>query len=243
VPTPTVVLVHGAFADSSSWNEVIARLDEDDVPVVAVANPLRGLAEDAHYLSDILDAVAGEVVLVGHGYGGMVITEAGSRDAVAALVYVSAYAPDRGESADELSRRFPGSTLRGAVAGYPVRASGRELVLRRESFAEQLAADVPEVLAATMSATQRPVAESALTDVVRSSEPAWRTRPSWFVYGDADRSIPPAALRFMADRAGPVRRRVIWDGSHALEVSQPDAVADVVLEAVAAVGTGDRPAD
>ena len=243
MPTPTVVLVHGAFADSSSWNEVVARMDEDDMPVVAVANPLRGLAEDARYLSDVLDAVAGEVVLVGHCYGGMVITEAGSRDAVTALVYVSAFAPDHGESADELSRRFPGSTLGDTVARYPVRSGGRELVVRREAFADQLAADVPRPLAAAMSVTQRPVAEGALSDTVESTVPAWRTRPSWFVYGDADRSIPTAALRFMADRADAVVRRVLWDGPHALGVSRPDDVADVILEAVAAVGTGGRPAD
>lgn len=235
MPAPTVVLVHGAFADSSSWNEVIARLDEDHVPVVAVANPLRGLAEDARYLSDVLDAVPGEVVLVGHCYGGMVITEAGTRETVSALVYVSAFAPDHGESADELSRRFPGSTLRATVAGYPVRASGRELVVRREAFAAQLAADVPAALAAAMSAAQRPVAESALSDGLVSAVPAWRTRPSWFVYGDADRTIPTAALQLMADRAAAVVRREIWDGSHALEVSRPDAVADVILDAVAAV--------
>ena len=233
----TVVLVHGAFADSSSWNEVIARLDEDAVPVIAIANPLRSVAGDADYLSEVLDTLSGQVLLVGHAYGGMVITQAGSHDRVAGLVYVSAFAPDHGESATELLTRFPGSTLAEQVLRYAI-TGGSEIVVRREGFVENVAADVPRPLAAAMSVTQRPIAERALVERLNGSMPSWRIQPSWFVYGDEDRSIPFAALTFMAERADPVLRRVIWGGSHALPVSQPDAVADVILAAYSAVRGG-----
>lgn len=230
---PTVVLVHGAFADSSSWNEVIARLDEERIRAVAVANPLRDLPGDAGYLSGILDTLPEPVLLVGHSYGGMVITQAGSHDSVAGLVYAAAFAPDRGESAGDLASRFPGSTL-GLHVSRRLVLGEVELLVRREAFAEHFAADVPAPLASAMSVTQRPVAERALSAPLLGA-PAWRRRPSWFVYGGEDRSIPETAHSFMAERAAPVRRRVLCGGSHAIPVSEPDAVADVILDAVSAV--------
>lgn len=233
----TVVLVHGAFADSSSWNEVIARLDEDGIPVIAVANPLRGVVSDADYLSEVLDTVSGPALLVGHDYGGMVITQAGGHDRVAGLVYVSAYAPDRGENAIGLLTRFPGGALPEHVLRYPITGAS-EMVMPREAFVENVAADVPPPLAAAMSVTQRPIAELALMERMDGSTPSWRMRPSWFVYGDEDRIMPLAALTLMAERADPVLRRVLWGGSHAIPVSQPDAVADVILAAVSAVRGG-----
>lgn len=230
----TVVLVHGAFADSSSWNEVIARLDEDAVAVIAVANPLRSVIGDADYVREVLDGVSGQVLLVGHAYGGMVITQAGLHDRVAGLVYVSAFAPDHGENAFELLAKFPGSALAEHTSRYPI-TGGAEIVVRREAFVEHFAADVPRPLAAAMSVTQRPITEQALDDRLNGSAPAWQSRPSWFVYGDEDRAIPFAALTFMAERAHPVLRRVLWGGSQAVPVSQPDAVADVILAAVSAI--------
>lgn len=230
---PTVVLVHGAFTDSSSWNEVIARLDEDRVPVIAVANPLRDLTGDAAYLSDVLDSLTGEIVLVGHDYAGMLITQAGTHDRVAALVYVAAFAPDQGESAADLASWFAGGSLTRQVSRRPM-TNGAELVIPRELFAERFAADLPGPLASAMSVTQRPIIEGALTEPLTSGEPAWRMRRSWFIYGDEDRTIPVAALRFMAERADPVVRRVLFGGSHALPASEPDAVADVILAAVSA---------
>ncbi|WJL96617.1 alpha/beta hydrolase [Microbacterium sp. ET2] len=231
---PTVVLVHGAFTDSSSWNEVIARLDEDGVPVIAVANPLRGPTGDAAYLSDILDTLAGRAVLVAHDYAGMLITRAGGHHSVSALVYVAAFAPDHGESVADIMSRFPASPLARRLSRRAM-SEGTELMIPREIYAEQFAADLPGPLASAMSVTQRPIVESALTEPLAGGPPAWRIRPSWFLYGDADRSIPEMALRFMAERADPVIRRVLFGGSHALPASEPDAVADVIIAAVAAV--------
>jgi pimeloyl-ACP methyl ester carboxylesterase len=230
---PTVVLVHGAFTDSSSWNEVISRLDEDGIPVIAVANPLRGLAGDADYLRGILDTLERPAVLVGHSYAGMVITQAGTHPRVRGLVYVGAFAPEVGESAAELMTAFPGSTLTRHLTRRPI-PGGAELIIRREAFVEQFAADVPPALASTMSVTQRPITETAFSDRLAGNEPGWRVRPSWFVYGEEDRSIPKEALSFMAERAMPVVRRVLCGGSHAVPVSQPDAVADVIIDAASA---------
>ena len=161
---PTIVLVHGAFAESASWNGVIERLSAKGVRAVAVANPLRSLSGDAQYVRDVIASIDGPVVLVGHSYGGLVITEASSgNDQVVALVYASAFAPDTGESAFSLSTSAPGSTLGDAVAAYPVAAGGAELVIRPELFHEQFAADVPEGQTALMAATQRPVTQAALS--------------------------------------------------------------------------------
>jgi len=233
--TPTVVLVHGAFAESASWNDVIKHLYENQVNSLAVANPLRSVSGDAAYARDVLDAVEGPVVLVGHSYGGFVITEAGAHPAVQALVYVSAFAPDHGENAFDLSTRFPGSTLGEAIDAHPLSAGGKEFVIRREVFREQFAADVPVQVAGLMGATQRPVTETALTEPLASEVPAWKRHPSWFVYGELDRNIPAELQRWQSERAGARSSRELPGAAHALSVSQPQAVADTILEAVRAV--------
>ncbi|MCM4076091.1 alpha/beta fold hydrolase [Paractinoplanes hotanensis] len=232
---PTVLLVHGAFAESASWNGVIERLAGESLDVIAVANPLRSLAGDARYVRDVIGGIGGPVLLVAHSYGGMVVTEAAAgNDEVRGLVYVDAFAPDTGESAFALSLKFPGSTLGDALAAYPVATGGNEFTIRRDVFRRQFCADVPEAEAALMAATQRPVTEAALSTGLPADEPAWRSIPSWFVYSDADLNIPVELHRWMAGRAGAKTAREISGASHALSVSQPRAVADVILEAVAA---------
>ena len=234
--TPTVVLVHGAFAESASWNGVIKRLHEKSVLSVAVANPLRSLSGDAAYLRDVIASIEGPVILAAHSYGGLVISEAGAGNpAVQGLVYVSAFAGDRGENAFDLSTKFPGSTLGEALAGYPVASGGNELYIRQDRFHQQFCADVPADEAALMAATQRPVTEKALTDPLPTDAPGWRTTPSWFVISDQDLNLPVAAHRYFAERAGARVTREIEGGSHALSVSQPGPVAEVILEAVKAV--------
>jgi len=232
---PTVVLVHGAFADSASWDGVIERLQGRSLDVVAVANPLRSLHGDAQYVRDVIAGLGERVVLVGHSYAGLVITEAAAgNDAVVGLVYVCAFAPDHGEDAFGLSTRFPGSTLGDSLIAYPVATGGNEFAIRQDRYRDQFAADVPQPRATVMSATQRPATEAALTEGLSTETPAWKTIPSWFVIGDADRNIPPALQRFEAERAGARGVRVATGGSHAVAVSQPDAVAETILEAVAA---------
>jgi pimeloyl-ACP methyl ester carboxylesterase len=162
-----------------------------------------------------------------------VITEAAARHAaVTGLVYVCGFAPDTGESALELSTRFPGSTLGDAIAGYPVATGGVEFAIRKDTFHQQFAADLPAHQAAVMAVTQRPVTQAALATGLAAGEPAWRTIPSWFVFSDQDRCIPVALHRFMAERAGARDVREIAGASHALAVSQPAAVADSILQAV-----------
>jgi pimeloyl-ACP methyl ester carboxylesterase len=199
---PTVVLVHGAFAESASWNAVVERLLAKSLDVVAVANPLRSVTGDAAYLRDVIAGIGKPVVLVGHSYGGHVITEAAANsDSVLGLVYVSAFAPEQGENALQQSSKFPGSTLGEALVAYPVSTGGNELAIRRDVFHHQFAADVSAHQAAVMAATQRPVTEAALVEGLPTDSPAWNTVPSWFAFGDQDLSIPIAAHRFMAERS------------------------------------------
>lgn len=233
--TPTVVLVHGAFADSSSWNAVVGHLNQQMVPVVAAANPLRSVAGDARYVRDVIASIDGPVVLVGHSYGGFVVTEAAANNPkVVGLVYVAAFAPDTGENAFTLSAKFPGSTLGEALTAYPVSSGGNELAIRQEAYPQQFAADVDEDLATLMAATQRPATEAALTDNLPTASPAWRTIPSWFVFGEKDRNIPAELITFMADRAGARTATEIPGGSHAISVSHPVPVAETILAAVRA---------
>ena len=231
---PTVILVHGAFAESASWNGVTSRLIDQGYPVVAAANPLRGVANDAGYVSDIIEHTAGPIVLVGHSYGGSVITNAvkGSSK-VKALVYVAAFAPAVGESAAALAGQFPGSTL-GPTLAEPVQLG--ELVLLDiqvlVAVAEQFAADVAPAEAALMAATQRPVTAAALNE--GSQQSAWDYVPSWFVYGTSDKNIPEAALKFMAERAGSRKTLTIPGASHVVMTSHPDEVAALIGEAAEA---------
>jgi pimeloyl-ACP methyl ester carboxylesterase len=232
--TPTIVLVHGAFAESASWSPVIDQLQARGLDVVAVANPLRSLAGDAAYVRDVIAGIGTPVVLVAHSYGGMVITEAAADHlSVVGLVYVAAFAPEHGESAFELSTRFPGSSLADALDVYPVATGGVEFAIRPELFHHQFAADVPEAQAAVMAATQRPVTQAALAEGLPSDTPAWRDLPSWFVFGDQDLNIPAELHRFMAERAGAKVTRELAGASHALSLSEPEAVAATILEATA----------
>ncbi|ATE52241.1 alpha/beta fold hydrolase [Actinosynnema pretiosum] len=232
--TPTVVLVHGAFADSSSWTDVVRRLQAEDVPVVAVANPLRGLEPDARYVASVANGVEGPVVLVGHSYGGALITRA-ARDVAGAraLVYVAAFQPDTGESALELANRFPGAKLGPDTLDVLVHEGAPELSIKPGDFREVFAADLPESATTVLAATQRPVAEAALAGGL-DGEPAWRSLPSWALVANQDNAIPAASQEFMAERAGSTTTRV--DASHAVAVSRPEVVAELVLAAVRATG-------
>jgi pimeloyl-ACP methyl ester carboxylesterase len=232
---PVVVLVHGAFAESASWNGVIERLQAQSIEVVAAPNALRSLEGDAQYVRDVIAGIGKPVVLVGHSYGGMVITEAAANnDAVKALVYVCAFAPDQGESAFALSAKFPGSTLGDALNAYPVSTGGNDLAIRPDVFHQQFCADLPADQAALMAATQRPATEAALTANLATDSPAWQSIPSWFVFSDQDLNIPVALHRFMAERAGAKDTREIAGASHALSVSQPEAVTGAILDALGA---------
>lgn len=231
---PTIVLVHGAFADSSSWNGVLTKLIAKGYPTVAVANPLRGVKSDAAYVASILKDIKGSIVLVGHSYGGAVITNAvnGNKN-VKALVYVAGFAPDAGETAIELSGRYPGSTL-GPTLAPPVKLpdGGKDLYIQQEKFHAQFAADVPANDAQLMASTQRPIKEAALNEA--SGAPAWKSTPSWFIYGDRDLNIPPAALSFMAKRANSKETVVVNGASHVVMVSHSDAVAKLIDRAATA---------
>ncbi|GLH35905.1 alpha/beta hydrolase [Pseudomonas moraviensis] len=231
---PTVVLVHGAFADSSSWNGVVKILEKDGYPVIAAANPLRSVKGDAQSVADVLASVKTPVVLVGHSYGGPVISEAAYGNAnVKALVYVAAFAPEKGETAAELSGRFPGSTL-GPTLSAPVALAdgGKDLYIQQDKFHDQFAADVSQADAKLMAATQRPVTVAALNEA--ATEPAWKTVPSYFVYGDQDKNIPAQALAFMAERAHAKQTVVVKGASHVVMVSNPKAVASLIETAATA---------
>ncbi|MFK4834507.1 alpha/beta fold hydrolase [Microbacterium sp. ZW T2_14] len=232
---PTIVLVHGAFAESSSWNGVIAQLQQHDVTAVAVANPLRSLAGDAAYVRDVLASIEGPIILVGHSYAGLIITEAAAgNDAVVGLVYAGAFVPETGQSAFDLSSSAPGSTLGDALAAYPVSSGGDEFIIRPELFHHQFAADVSAEVAALMAATQRPVTQAALTEGLPTERPAWRDIPSWHVFGEKDLNIPVAVHRAGAERAASRGTHEIAGASHAISVSEPAAVAATIAEAAKA---------
>jgi pimeloyl-ACP methyl ester carboxylesterase len=229
----TIVLVHGAFAESASWDRVIRELQSAGHDVIAAANPLRGLAADAAAVSDLIRTVDGPVVLVGHSYGGMVISNvAADAGDITALVYVAAFAPEPGESAFTLAQRFPGSTLGDALRPVPRSNGTTDLYIAREIFHEQFAADVPAPEAGRMAATQRPVSLEALQEP-SGERPLWKELPSWFLVAAQDRNIPGALQRFMADRAGARQTVELPSASHAVAVSNPDATARLILESVA----------
>jgi pimeloyl-ACP methyl ester carboxylesterase len=228
----TVVLVHGAFADSSSWDGVVKLLIKDHVKVVAVAVPLRGLSIDATSVTDLLKSIPGDVVLVGHSYGGQVITAAGSGNPhVKGLVYVDGLAPDTGESAADISDHFPGATLGPALAP-PVSLSdgGKDLYIKQDRLPDQFAADVPLETAQLMAVSQRPVTDAALHDKLQGP-PAWKSAPSWFIYGSLDKNIVPKAHEFMAKRAHARRTVAVAGASHVVMISHPDTVAKLIEDA------------
>ena len=229
---PTVVLVHGAFAESSSWNGVVDRLGDESVPVLAIANPLRGLEQDAAYLRSVIDNIDGPVVVAGHSYGGSVMSEATDGAAnVRALVFVASFNLEPGESTGELANRYPGGELGTALASVPFVAvpnDGDDLYIEQEKFRAVFAADVPAKTARLMAGTQRPIAAAALDD--KATKAGWKSIPSWTMITRDDLAIPVESMRFMADRAK--SHTVEIDASHAVTVSQPAAVADLILEAV-----------
>jgi pimeloyl-ACP methyl ester carboxylesterase len=235
---PTVVLVHGAFADGSSWNGVIERLQHQGYSVVAPANPLRGLAADSAYLAGVVNQLDGPVLLVGHSYGGAVITAAAT-DApnVVGLVFVAAFAPDTDERLGDVAATSKDSLLGTAQVQreYPTGPGGEtapEFLVDPARFREVFAADLPAEQAAVLAATQRPVAAAAFSDV--SGPPAWKSLPSWAVVATADKAAGSDLVRSMAQRAG--TEIVEVDASHLVMVSQPQAVTELILKALHAVG-------
>lgn len=243
VTKPTVVLVHGAFADASSWNAVVERLQRDGYSVVAPANPLRGLAGDSAYIAGFLKSIKGPIVLVGHSYGGAVIsTAAAGNSQVKSLVFVNAFMPDKGETLGALGDRFPGSELAGALKPVPFRnadgTNGTDLYLQAAKFHQAFAADLPGAVSAVVAAAQRPIAASAFMD--KAAEAAWKTIPSWALVSTRDKAISPALERFEARRAH--AQTVEVDASHVALVSHPDAVTDLIRQAATDGGSYAQPA-
>ena len=231
---PAIVLVHGAFADSSSWNPVIAILERDGYSVTAAANPLRSVKGDGDYVRALLDTIKTPVVLVGHSYGGMVISNAAVGQAnVKALVFVAAFAPEAGESAGGLNSRFPGSLVGSALAPpVALPGGGHDLYVRQDRFHDAFAPDLPKDAASVAAAGQRPVTDIAFSEP--ATAPAWKNIPSWFVYGDHDTAIPPQLHAFMAQRANARSTVVVKGASHVVMISHPDEVAKVIEEAAGA---------
>ncbi|TPQ19454.1 alpha/beta fold hydrolase [Streptomyces sporangiiformans] len=234
--TPTALLVHGAFADASSWSGVIAELQQHGIPVVAAPNPLRGLASDAAYIASLASQIDGPVVLVGHSYGGAIITVAGTTENVVGLVYVAAYVPEQGENLGELQGRFPLAPLVSNLKEwtYPVEGAEEpavEVTIKPEAFPAIFAADVPAAATEVLAVAQRPLAASVFTEP--ASAAAWRTKPSWALVAGADEAINPEVQRFGAKRAGATVVE-LEGASHAVAVSQPKEVADLIREAVGA---------
>ena len=233
--TPTVLLVHGAFEDASSWSGVIPELRSSDVDAIAPATPLRGLASDARYIASVAAEIDGPVMLVGHSYGGAVISVAGSLAGnVVGLVYVSGFALDEGECVLDVSMRFPDSllleALRPTVFTYGAgEAVVVELHIDREAFHRVFAADLPLEAAIVAAGIQRRVSASALEE--KASTAAWRTCRCWYVLAGADRVIQPEAQRFMATRVAAQIAEL--DASHAIAISQPLLVAEQILAATA----------
>ncbi|WP_405064762.1 alpha/beta hydrolase [Kribbella sp. NBC_01510] len=236
---PTIVLVHGAWADGSSWSAVTSKLQSAGYTVDVEANPLRGLASDAQYLHDLLATIPGPVVLVGHSYGGMVTTSAATGNPnVKALVYVDAFIPDQGDSVGALAAAQPGSDLdpNSSINAVPIHdASGNvinaDVYIKPDQFAGLFAGGIPTKQAAVLAATQRPLTSSTLGETL-AGVPAWKTIPSWDLIGTADKVLPPAEQEVMAHRAGAHITEV--DAPHLSMISDPDAVTGVIVDAARA---------
>jgi pimeloyl-ACP methyl ester carboxylesterase len=233
----TVVLVHGAFADGSNWAGVIPILQGAGVAALAPANPLRGINHDADYIASLVSQLPGPVLLVGHSYGGAVITNAGSRaENVRGLVYVGAFIPDEGETLQALADQATDSQVLPALRPMPYptppgSAPDAEFTIDAASFHAIFCADLPAEQAAILAVSQRPLAGVSFGEPTQ--DPAWKTLPTWAVISPSDFVIGPAGERFMAERAGATITEI--DASHAMMISQPQAVADVILTAAAAV--------
>src|SRR5215831_12765098 len=227
---PTIVLVHGAFADASGFRGLYDELLQEEVTVVAPPNPLRGLTGgDGEYLKAVLGEIDGPVVLVGHSYGGSVITAAGTADNVVGLVYISGFAPDEGENLTDLQSKFPAPGIIPYIVEHKLPGGGSEFTLAPKGFHESFCADLPADDAAFYAACQRPLAGVALTEVAPT--PAWRSRPVWAVLPTADRCIDPGVHRFSYDRMNATVTE-IEGASHVAMISHPKEVADVVMTAV-----------
>ena len=233
----TVVLVHGAFADGSSWSGVIERLQKKGVRVTAPANPLRGVAIDSAYLASVINQIPGPVLAVGHSYGGAVITNAASNaDNVVGLVYVAAFAPDEGETLGEVEAGSKDSVLNSALVPgqYPTANGGTatEFAIDPAKARDAFAGDLSDEQAALIAAIQRPTSELAFSD--KSGPPAWKKLPCWAVVATGDKAAGTDVVRAHAQRAGAAITEV--EGSHVIMISQPQAVADVIEAALASVG-------
>jgi pimeloyl-ACP methyl ester carboxylesterase len=228
---PTIVLVHSAYAESSSWNDVITPLVDEGHRVIAWAVPLRGVARDAAALTDLVRSIDGPVVLVGHSYGGALLSNvpADAGD-VQGLVFVAGYALEPGESCGDASSLAPGGTLGPTLTRVPLGDGGVDTYIDPAKYHHQFAEDLPETLTAQMAVTQRPVTEAALTEP-SGDAPLWRTVPSWFLFGELDRNIPAGAHRIMAARAGARRTVEIAGASHVVGMSHPAETVQMVLEA------------
>jgi pimeloyl-ACP methyl ester carboxylesterase len=231
---PTIVLVHGAFADGSSWNGVVERLQQQGYTVVAPANPLRGVAADSAYIASRVNQIDGPVLLVGHSYGGAVITNAATNaNNVVGLVYVAAFAPDKGETLSEVESHSKDSVLNTALMPlkYPTGQGEKtavEFAVDPAKFHDVFAADLPAEQAAVMAATQRPAAELAFSEP--NGKPAWKNLPSWAVVATDDKAAGTDVVRSEAERAGAKITEV--EGSHVIMISQPEVVTDVILRAL-----------
>jgi pimeloyl-ACP methyl ester carboxylesterase len=227
---PTIVLVHGAFADGSGFHDVSRRLLDRGYPVIAAAIPMRGVASDATQLRALLNSIDGPIVLVGHSYGGSVISEAAAGDKdVRALVYLAAYVPDTGETAARLTSQFPGSTVAESLKQVPLPDGGTDLYINPAVFNKRFAGDVPARDASLLAVTQRPVTAAALNEPA-TARPAWKTIPSYDLISGNDLIIPPAAQRFMAERAKS-KVQVVKGSSHVVFLSHPGTTADFIQRA------------
>jgi pimeloyl-ACP methyl ester carboxylesterase len=233
--SPTVVLVHGGFADASSWNGVIDRLQGEGLNTLAPANPLRGVVADSAYVTSVVKTIEGPVLLVGHSYGGLIITNVGAQvDNAVGLVYVAAMAPDEGEAMLDVAADYPKTPLIDALRPASVAPSEAEtdFVVAPESYRAAFAADLPEESTRILAVTQRPFVGAALS--TPSGPAAWKSLPSWYAVATADEAIHPDQQRFYANRMGATTIEV--EGSHSIAVSQPAVIADLIRTALAATG-------
>ena len=225
---PTIVLLHGAFADGASWSEVTSRLQRDGYTVVAPAVPLRGIASDTSYLKGVLDNISGPKVLVGHSYGGALVSQLAGTAGVKSLVYVAAFVPQAGETLGALNSKYPGSEIGPDTTNTISYPGGVDLVMKPESFRRVFAADLPARQAAVLGASQRPVNAAVFDEKIPTGAPA--ALPKYAVIPTEDHAIAPAAERFMADRAH-ATTVAVQGASHLVALSHPGTVTRVIEQA------------